>query len=324
MWLAVWSLLLCVAAALSIAVGAREVAWDDIRIALGGDSSTFEQAVVAKRIPRTVLAALAGAALGVSGLMMQAITRNPIADPGILGVNTGASLAVLVGIAWFGMEQGTSYVWVAIAGSALTAVLVYLIAASGRDGATPLKLALAGSATSAVLVSFVTAVLLPRPDITERVVSWQIGGVGGATDEKLVLMAPFLIGGTLLCLWVARPLNLLGLGDDLAAGLGVHVTRTRLIAAAGAVALCGVVTAIAGPIWFVGLLIPHLFRALVGLDLHWLIPFCALGGAFLLLVADVVGRVVAPPSEVDVGILTAVLGAPVFIAIIRRARVREL
>lgn len=309
---------------LSITVGARDVAMADVWDGLMGRTDDIAQAAVAKRVPRTILAAVAGAALAVSGLVLQGITRNPLSDPHILGLSTGASLAIVTGIAWFGLTRATSYIWVAIAGAAVTALFVWFIGSLGRGGATPLKLTLAGAATTAALTSFVTAVVLPRPDIAENVISWEIGGVGGATTSKLLQMTPFLLGALVLSIWCARGLNMLGLGDDLAAGLGESVVRTRLLAGVAAVTLAGVTTAITGPIGFVGLVVPHFARILVGVDHRWLLPFCALGGASLLLVADVVGRIIAPPGEVDVGIITAVIGAPVFIAVVRASKMREL
>ncbi|MDZ5660386.1 iron ABC transporter permease [Nocardioides sp. zg-1308] len=323
-WLLASVAVLVVACAASVVLGSRDVGWADIWAGLTGDTDGFAQAAVAKRVPRTALAVVAGAALAVCGLVLQGITRNPLADPGILGVNAGASLAVAVGIAWFGLSTATGYIWVAILGAAVTSLFVWTIGSLGRGGTTPLKLTLAGAATTAALTSFITAVVLPRPDISENVVSWQIGGVGGATDDKLWQVAPFLLAGGLLCAWCSRGLDMLGLGDELAAGLGEQVARTRLLAAVGAVTLAGATTAVTGPIAFVGLVVPHFFRILIGVDHRWLMPFSAVGGAVLLVVADVLGRVVAPPSEVDVGIITAIVGGPVFIAAVRRGRVREL
>ena len=323
-WLLALTAVLLAVCATSIVLGSRGVGWSDIWAGLAGDTEGFAEAAVGERGPRTALAAVAGAALAVSGLVLQGITRNPLADPGILGLNTGASLAVVSGIAWFGLSSATSYIWVAILGGAITALFVWGIGSLGRGGATPLKLTLAGAATAAALSSFVVAVVLPRPDISENVVSWQIGGVGGATDDKLWQMAPFLLAGTFICAWSCRGLNMLGLGDELATGLGERVTRTRLVAAAGAVTLASATTAITGPIAFLGLVVPHFCRLLVGVDHRWLLPFTAVGGAILLIVADVVGRVVAPPAEVDVGIITALVGAPIFIAVARQRRVREL
>ena len=310
--------------AVSLWLGSRSVSWADVWAALGGRVDTYEQAAVTKRIPRTVLAVAAGAALGVSGAVMQGVTRNPLADPGILGVNLGATLAVAIGVAYFGLVEPSSYVWLAIAGAAASAVFVYVIGSLGRGGATPLKLALAGAATSAAFASFVTAIMLPRNDIAGTFQSWQIGGVGGATWDKLALVAPFLAVGAVVSLMSARGLNSIALGDELAAGLGEHVAITRLVAAAGAVLLCGATTAVCGPIAFVGLMVPHACRLVVGPDYRWVLPLSALAGAVVVTLSDTLGRIVARPDEIDVGIITALVGAPVFIAIVRRQRVREL
>ncbi|TDC98432.1 iron ABC transporter permease [Actinomadura sp. 7K507] len=308
----------------SVVLGSRDVAWADVRQALGGADDTLEQAAVAKRIPRTLLAVVIGAALGVSGGVMQGVTRNPLADPGILGINMGASLAVVTAVAFFGLASPTGYVWVAMAGAAVAAVFVYAVGSLGRGGATPLKLALAGAATSAALTSLVSAVVLPRNDIAGGFRLWQIGGVGGASYERIGHVLPFLAAGFALCLLTARALNSLALGDDIAAGLGERVAVIRTVAALGSVVLCGAATAVTGPIGFVGLVVPHACRLLVGVDHRWLLPFCALVGGALLTAADVVGRVVASPSDIEVGIVTALIGAPFFIHIVRRYKVREL
>ena len=309
---------------LSIAVGTRDVPWPEIVSALQGQVNSIGEAAVAMRIPRTVLAVVAGAALGLAGAIMQGVTRNPLADPGILGINMGASLAVVIGLAWFGMGMAHTYVWTAILGAGVTAVFVYTIGSLGRGGATPLKLALAGAATSVALSSFTIAVILPRNDIAGGVRSWQIGGVGGATFDTIVLVLPFLVVGLLISLLSARKLNMLALGDDLAAGLGEKVALARGAAGVGAILLCGATTAACGPIGFVGLVVPHLCRLLVGVDHRWLLPFSALSGASLLLLADVAGRLVARPSELEVGVVTAFIGAPFFIWIVRRQRARDL
>jgi iron complex transport system permease protein len=310
--------------ALSITVGTRDVAWADITAALAGRIDSIGQAAVNVRIPRTLLALLAGAALGLAGAIMQGVTRNPLADPGILGVNMGASLAVVVGVAWFDIASAEAYIWTAILGAGCSAVFVYTIGSLGRGGATPLKLALAGAATSVAFASMVIAVVLPRNDIAGGIRSWQIGGVGGATFERILPVLPFLAVGFAISLLSARKLNSLALGDELAAGLGERVAVARAVAALGAILLCGATTAVCGPIGFLGLVVPHLCRLLVGVDHRWLLPFSTLGGACLLLAADVVGRVVARPAELDVGIVTALVGAPFFIWIVRRQRVREL
>jgi iron complex transport system permease protein len=313
-----------ICAAASMLIGSRDVGLADVLAALGGSLEGFDQGVIAKRIPRTLLALSAGAALSISGVVMQGVTRNPLADPGILGVNMGASLAVVVGIAYFGLTLAANYVWLAIAGAALTAVFVYAIGSLGSGGATPLKLALAGTATSAALVSFITAVVLPRNDIASSVRSWQIGGVGGATFESFVQVGPFLLVGLAICLLSARKLNTLALGDEVATGLGERVAITRAVASLGAVVLCGASTAVCGPIGFVGLVVPHACRLLVGLDHRWLLPLSGIVGAVLLTVADILGRIIARPAELDVAIVTAFIGAPVFISIVRRQRSRAL
>ncbi|OON82684.1 FecCD family ABC transporter permease [Streptomyces tsukubensis] len=323
-WLLAVVLVLLVTMVASVAFGSRDVAPDDVWSALGGTDETLGQAAVAKRVPRTLLAVLVGAALGLSGGVMQGVTRNPLADPGILGVNMGASLAVVTSVAYFGLASATGYIWVAMAGAALAAGFVYTVGSLGRGGATPLKLALAGAATSAAFASLVSAVVLPRNDIADGFRLWQIGGVGGASYAQIGNVLPFLVVGFAVCLSSGRALNSLALGDELAAGLGERVAVVRAVAAVGAVVLCGASTAVAGPIGFVGLVVPHACRLLVGVDHRWLLPFSALTGAALLTAADVVGRVVARPSEIDVGIVTALIGAPFFIHIVRRQKVRAL
>jgi iron complex transport system permease protein len=324
LWLLVVLGLLVALTAASVAIGSREVGWSDIWAALGGSTENLGQAAVTKRLPRTLLAVVVGAALGLAGAVMQGVTRNPLADPGVLGINMGASLAVVVGLAWFGLFSATSRLWTAVFGAALAAVFVYAVGSLGRGGPTPLKLALAGAATSAALASFVTAVSLPRGDITTSVQSWLIGGVGGATYGTIGPAVPFFVAGFAISLLSARSLNSLALGDELAAGLGERVALVRGLAAAGSVLLCGAAVAVAGPIGFVGLVVPHLCRLLVGVDHRWLLPFSALTGACLLTASDVLGRIIARPSEIDVGIITALIGAPFFIAVVRRQKVREL
>lgn len=323
-WTCAGIAVLALLAGLSVAYGVRTVTPDDIFHALAGSSESVAEAAVTKRIPRTVLAMLVGAALALSGTAMQAVTRNPLADPGILGVSGGASLAVVIGIAFFDLSHPYATMTVAVAGAAGVAVCVYAVGSLGRGGATPLKLTLAGAATSAACVSLVSAILLPRVDIIRSFQFWQIGGVGGATWEKISMVVPVLCIAVLICIASARGMNSLALGDELATGLGTNVLRARIVIAFGAVVLCGVATAIAGPIGFVGLVVPHACRMLIGTDHRWLLPMTALTGAGLLTAADIVGRLVAQPEEIEVGIVTALIGAPVFIWIVRRQKVREL
>lgn len=324
LWLPLSVLALAAVMVASVALGSRDVPWSDVVAALGGADDTLGRAAAAKRIPRTVLAVVIGAALGLAGGVMQGVTRNPLADPGILGVNMGASLAVVTAVAFFGLTSPTGYIWTAIAGAAFSALFVYTVGTLGRGGATPLKLALAGAATSAAFASLVSAIILPRNDIAGSFKLWQIGGVGGASFERIGQVMPFLAVGFAVCLLSARALNSLALGDELAAGLGERVALARAVAALGAVLLCGAATAVAGPIGFVGLVVPHTCRLLVGVDHRWLLPLSAVLGAILLTAADVVGRIVARPSEIDVGIVTALIGAPFFIYIVRRQKVRAL
>lgn len=323
-WLLALFAVVGILALASLMIGTRDVPLAEVLSALRGETQTIAQAAVSARIPRTVLALLAGAALGLAGAVMQGVTRNPLADPGILGVNIGASLAVVIAIAWFGITSSQAFVWTAIAGAGTTAVFVYLIASLGRGGATPLKLALAGAATSIAFSSLVIAVVLPRADIAGGIRSWQIGGVGGATFDRMLPVLAFFAVGFLICLLSARRLNSLALGDELAAGLGERVAFARGSATLGAILLCGATTALCGPIGFVGLVVPHACRLLVGPDHRWLLPFSALGGAALLTASDIAGRIAARPSELDVGIVTALIGGPFFIHIVRRQKVRDL
>lgn len=323
-WLLAGAGVLVLLVVASVAFGNRVVSFDEVVAGLLGQSDGVGSAAVVSRIPRTVLALLVGAALALAGATFQAVTRNPLADPGILGVSAGASLAVVVGMAFFHISGPYPTMAFATVGAAVAAVFVYAIGSLGRGGATPLKLALAGAATTAALTSLVSAVMLPRVEELPAFRFWQIGGVGGAEWDRILVIAPFLAGGALIVIACARGMNSLALGDDLAAGLGENVARTRIVASLGAVVLCGVATAIAGPIGFVGLVIPHLCRLLVGTDHRWLLPFSALAGAGLLVAADTIGRVVARPAEIEAGIVTALVGAPFFIWIVRRQKVREL
>ncbi|MGX9348452.1 FecCD family ABC transporter permease [Microbacterium sp. KNMS] len=322
-------LAIAVAAVFSLAFGSRTVALPEILEGLaawtrGEVAQQLGAIAVQERIPRTVLALVAGAALALSGALMQAVTRNPIADPGILGVNTGASLFVVCGIAFLGISSTWAYLGLALAGASLAAAFVYVIGSIGPGGATPIKLALAGAATTAALSSLVSAVLLPRAQAMNEFRFWQVGGVGGASWDTMAVIVPLLAAAALVALLASPALNALALGDDVAVGLGVRVGRTRAIAAAAGVVLCAGVTAIAGPIAFVGLMVPHVVRLLSGPDQRWLLPLSAVGGAVLLTLADTIGRVIGSPGEVEAGIVTAFLGAPVLVLIARRTRMKAL
>ncbi len=323
-WLIILLAVVAVVCVMSVTFGNRTVSLPDIVAGLTGDIESNNAAAVARRVPRTILALLVGAALAVSGAVMQGVTRNPLADPQILGINGGASLAVVTGLAFFGVTSAVGYIWLAMLGAALAALFVYTIGSLGRGGASPLKLALAGAATAVAVSSLISAILLPRIDVMSVFRFWQIGGVGGATVDNILLVIPFLVVGFVICLASSGALNALALGDELATGLGEKVRTARLFSALGAVILCGAATAVAGPIGFVGLIVPHICRLIVGPDHRWLLPVSALVGGGLLTIADVVGRVIARPQEVEVGVVTALIGAPFFIAIVRRQRMRAL
>ena len=276
------------------------------------------------RVPRTVVGLVAGAALGLAGAVMQGLARNPLADPGILGVNAGASLLMVLGISAFGVTTFTGYVWFGFAGAAAAGLLVYRIGSFGRDGATPVKLALAGAATSAALGSLTTAILLTDTEAFDEFRFWQVGSLANRDLSVVVQALPFLAVGAVLALVCGRLLNVLSLGGDVARSLGVNVAVAQGVAAISVVALCGAATAIAGPIAFVGLAVPHVARVLTGPDYRWILPYSMVFAPALLLAADVLGRVVAPPGEVQVGVVTAVVGAPVLVLWVRRGKVAAL
>lgn len=326
----VFSIILCltllsIMAIFSISLGAKSIAFTKvIDVLLGNDPDSLEAAIILQRIPRTVFGILAGGALGISGALMQSITRNPIADPSILGVNTGASLFVVAGIAFFNITVAYQYIWLAIIGAGVTAVFVYSVASMGKDGATPLKLALSGSAVSIVLGSLVSTIMLPNNRVMEAFRFWQVGSIGSATWENIMLISPFLIVGFVISMFISGYLNNLALGDEAATALGTNVVMTRTIGALSSVLLCGATTALAGPIGFVGLIIPHIIRLIFGSEMSKMLPLSFLGSAILMLVSDIIGRIISLPGETEVGIVTAVIGAPVFILAIRKGRVKSL
>ena len=309
----------------SLAFGSRMVEWKDVLDGLfHPDVQSHEANVVRQRIVRTIFSLMCGAALGVSGALMQSVTRNPIADPSILGVNTGASLFVVCGIAFFNISSANEYIWMAIAGAIITAIFVFGIGSMGSGGATPLKLVLAGAATSAILSSLVVAVMIPRTNVMDQFRFWQVGSVGAGNWDSISLFIPFLIVGMLIAIFTAPALNALALGDDVATGLGVRTGAIRFAAAFGGVLLCGVATALAGPIGFIGLLATHLIRLIIGSDLRLVIPLSALSGAIILTISDVCGRLLGSPGELEVGIVTAFIGAPILILITMKAKMRAL
>lgn len=321
-WTAAALVALVLAALLSLAVGARAIAPSAVLDALvhGGHSDDAE-VIRGLRLPRTLVGLMVGAALALAGTVLQGITRNPIADPGILGISQGASVGVVLAIAFAGIHTLTGYVWFAFAGAALASVAVYAIASSGRGGATPVKLALGGAAINALLVSVTTAVLTTKASAMDEFRFWQVGSLSGRDTHIVGQIWPFLVIGVLLVLSVARGLDALALGEDVAKGLGQRVPTVRIVGGLGATVLTGVGVAAAGPIAFIGLAVPHIARAVVGSDHRWVLPMAALIGPVMLLVSDTVGRVVFPPSEVPAGVMTALIGVPFLVTLVRRKAV---
>ncbi|MEU6353939.1 iron chelate uptake ABC transporter family permease subunit [Streptomyces sp. NPDC047072] len=315
------AILLAVAVA-SIAVGAKGLSVEQVWHGLFQDTGTYADVVVADRLSRTVLGLLAGAALGLSGAVLQALTRNPLADPGLLGINAGASAAVVTAITFFGVTSLRGYVWFAFLGAAAVGALVWFL--GGSRGATPVRLALAGTAISAALYGYLQAVMITDDAALNKMRFWTVGSLSSATDSTILQVLPFLAVGTVLALALARPLNAVEMGDDTAKALGANLNRTRALAMLAAVVLCGAATAACGPIVFVGLMVPHIVRSFTGPDLRWILPYATILSPVLLLGSDVIGRIVARPAEIQVGIVTALIGGPVFILLVRRRRTAQL
>ncbi|MEU8629432.1 iron chelate uptake ABC transporter family permease subunit [Streptomyces sp. NPDC048669] len=312
--------LVCLA---SIGIGAKALPLADVWHGLFHYAGSSDDVLVRKvRIPRTVLGLIVGSALGLAGAVMQALTRNPLAEPGLLGVNAGASAAVVSAISFFGVTSLTGYVWFAFAGAAIVSVAVYLL--GGSRSATPVRLALAGTAVTAALYGYVNAVQLLDSAALDRLRFWTVGSLASANTETVGKVWPFIAVGVVLALLIARPLNALEMGDDTARALGARLTRTRVLAMLAVTLLCGAATAACGPIVFIGLMIPHLVRVITGPDMRWILPYAAVLSPVLLLGADVVGRIIARPSELQVGIVTALIGGPVFIHLVRRKRMSQL
>lgn len=313
-------------AMLSLATGARAIPLENVWSAIIAfdPESTEHRIIWDLRMPRTVIGLMVGAALGLAGGVLQGATRNPLADPAILGIHAGAALAVVLGVAILGMSQLSTYVWLAFAGAGAAMLVVYSVASLGREGATPVKLALAGAAVTAVLHAVSNAILLTSPRTLDEVRFWQVGSLSGRTVEIVFQVAPFLAIGAVLALATARLLDGLSMGDDVARALGQRICLSRGLAGLAAVILAGASTAAAGPIAFVGLTVPHVARAITGPGYRWILPYSMLMAPILLLGADIIGRVIAPPGEVQVGIVTAFLGAPFFIALVRRRKLATL
>lgn len=309
----------------SLAFGAKSIPFGTVvRAFTDFDGSNAHLVVRELRLPRTLVGLLVGSALGVAGALMQAVTRNPLADPGILGVSAGASLAVVVAIFVFGFTSLSAYLWFALIGAAVASIAVYSLGSLGRGGATPVRLALAGAALSASLGGITSAIVLLDQRTLDEYRFWIVGSLGGRDERVVNSVAPFVLVGLALAVVLSRSLNAIALGEDTARALGHRVVRTRFLAAVAVTLLAGAATAACGPIAFVGLTVPHMARALCGPDQRWLIPYSAVLGPVLLLGCDVLGRLVARPGELQVGIMTAIVGGPVFVVLVRRSRMAKL
>ncbi|KAK1178238.1 iron chelate uptake ABC transporter family permease subunit [Streptomyces sp. NBS 14/10] len=314
---------LLVVVAASVAIGAKPISLGDVWHGLFHYSGSDTDVVVRDvRVPRTVLGLLVGAALGLAGAVIQALTRNPLADPGLLGLNAGASAAVVTAISFLGVTSLTGYVWFAFLGTAVASVLVFAL--GGSREATPVRLALAGTAVYAALYGYLNAVELLDTAALDKMRFWTVGSLASANMTVVKQVAPFIAVGVVLALALGRALNAVALGDDTARALGTNLTRTRALAMVAVTLLCGAATAACGPIAFVGLMVPHAVRALTGPDLRWILPYAAVLSPVLLLGADVIGRVVSRPSELQAGVVTTLIGGPVFIYLVRRRRMAQL
>lgn len=314
-------LLLCLAALvfvvmLSISVGSRNIPLGVVWDAITAPADIDEHYVIWDlRIPRTLVAVVVGAALGVAGALIQALTRNPLADPGILGVSAGASFAVAIGVGVFSVESMSGEIWFAFVGALLATLAVYAIGSVGGD---PLRMVLAGVALGAVLSGLTGAMTLLNPQSFDKMRGWGAGSVVGRSLETVAPVLPFFAIGLVIALLVARLLNAVALGEDLARALGAQVVRTRVLTIVAVTLLAGGATAVAGPIGFVGLMVPHVARWIVGPDQRWIFAYTVVLAPILLLTADIFGRIIMRPAEIPVGIVTAFVGAPVLIALIRR------
>jgi iron complex transport system permease protein len=314
--------LLVLVALASLAIGTRQMPLDVVFGAFASPVPGDADQVVVRdlRLPRAVIGIMAGAALGVVAALLQGATRNPLADPGLLGINAGASLAVVAAIAFLGVASPFGFIWFAFGGAAVAAAVVFAIGSTGGAGATPAKLALTGAALTAATTPLVTLLLISDEGTLSQFRFWSVGSLSGRGLETASVLWPFLVAGLALAAWLAGRLNLLALGDDVARGLGVRLATTRVVTAVAVIVLAGTATSLAGPIALLGLAVAHAARGLVGGDYRWITPLAGVLGAIVLLAADVIGRVVVAPAELEAGIVAAIVGAPVLIALVRRTK----
>ncbi|NGY60267.1 iron ABC transporter permease [Lentzea sp. NEAU-D13] len=321
--------LLAGAAVLSLVIGARSLSPAEVWQGLFGDPGTDQRLteitliVHTLRIPRTVLAVVAGAALGIAGALIQGHTRNPIADTGLLGVNAGASFTVVLAVYLFGLQNPIQYMWFAFVGAAAAGVLVFGLSSLGRGSGNPLTLALAGQGVTVFLAAMTTAVALGNKQSLDVLRFWNAGSVQGVGFDVIGVAAAFVAVGVVLAVLNSPALNLLNLGDDVARGLGVNIAASRTVGVVAVTLLAGAATAACGPIAFLGLMVAHLARWLTGPDYRWLVPYAGLLGAVVLLVCDILGRLVVRPAELQAGIVIALIGAPFFAALVWLGKFRQ-
>ncbi|ABK70092.1 FecCD family ABC transporter permease [Mycolicibacterium smegmatis] len=309
---------MCIA---SLAIGTQNVSLSTVWQAVTDYRDIGDQWIVHDlRIPRTVLGLLVGLALGLSGTLIQAVGRNPLADSEILGINSGAALFVVAAIAFLGFSGIWTYIGFAFLGALFAMLMVYLIGMTGRATVTPVRVLLAGVAIGAVMDGFGFVIRLQNPRAFDNMRFWDAGALDGRPLEVAGAIAPFIAVGAVLCLVVSRSLNITALGDDLAKSMGSNVVRTQVLSLTAVTLLAGAATAGAGPIGFVGLMVPHAVRRFTGPDWRWVLAYATVVAPSLMLAADIVGRVVIRPSELPAGIVTAFLGAPVLIWLIRRSK----
>ncbi|MHC0038204.1 FecCD family ABC transporter permease [Pseudoneobacillus sp. C159] len=304
---------------ISIVYGYTDTSWKTALDTFIHYNASNEHIVISSiRLPRALIAASVGASLAISGVLMQTLTKNPLASPGIFGINAGAGFAVVIAVSLFSVVTLQAFTWLAFLGAGVAAISVYFIGSIGREGLTPMKLTLAGAAMSAMFASFTQGLLVIDEAALEQVLFWLAGSVSGRKLESLMSVLPYLAIGWLGAILLATKLNVLAMGDDVAKGLGLNTAIVKIGVGIVVVLLAGGAVAISGPIGFIGIIIPHITRSIVGIDHRWVIPFSGLLGAILLLAADVAARYVLMPQEVPVGVMTAIIGTPFFIYIARR------
>ncbi|MGW7455986.1 FecCD family ABC transporter permease [Streptomyces sp. NPDC054787] len=307
----------------SLAIGTKSVPLSDVLAAITGSDAGDAVVVRELRMPRTFLGLLVGLALGAAGAVAQDITRNPLGDPGLIGISAGGSFAVAASIGMLGLTSSYQYIWFAFLGGALAGLVAYAVGGTGYGGATPAKLALAGAAVTVLLDAGTNTLVLLDVRTLDQYRFWAVGSLAGRDAQLGMELLPFVVVGLALAIGLSGRLNALALGDDVASSLGTPVKSTRALGALAVVLLTGAAVAAAGPVTFIGLVVPHVVRAFTGPDARWLVPCSALGGASLMLAADVVGRMVARPGELEAGVVTALLGAPFLALLVKRGKLKE-